>query len=156
MLEEWLNPMKVSSFARDYLRTQPYASPSSANRAMPIFGWDTLDQLLTRNPPDLLVVARGKLLELPSPKTFSSYRQKAQRTIFFATIPWTVNDLQALRRISLDSAMKPHRLALLGCWQVIGYTSRRAGGMRQNASRIHFRFPSAFFPTRPGLPVFAK
>jgi Cupin superfamily protein len=23
----------------------------------------------------------------------------------------------------------------------------------KNASRIHFRFPSAFFPTRPGLPV---
>jgi 50S ribosomal protein L16 3-hydroxylase len=69
MLEEWLNPMKVSSFARDYLRTQPYASPSSANRAMPIFGWDTLDQLLTRNPPDVLVVARGKLLELPRPRS---------------------------------------------------------------------------------------
>ena len=69
MLEEWLNPMSVSSFARDYLRTQPYASPSSANRAMPIFGWDTLDQLLTRNPPDVLVVARGKLLELPRPRS---------------------------------------------------------------------------------------
>jgi ribosomal protein L16 Arg81 hydroxylase len=69
MLEEWLNPMSVSSFARDYLRTQPYASPSSANRAMPIFGWDTLDQLLTRNPPDVLVVAQGKLLELPSPRS---------------------------------------------------------------------------------------
>ena len=61
--------MSVSSFARDYLRTQPYASPSSANRAMPIFGWDTLDQLLTRNPPDVLVVAQGKLLELPSPRS---------------------------------------------------------------------------------------
>jgi 50S ribosomal protein L16 3-hydroxylase len=35
---------------------------------MPIFGWDTLDQLLTRNPPDVLVVARGKLLELPTPR----------------------------------------------------------------------------------------
>jgi 50S ribosomal protein L16 3-hydroxylase len=71
MLEEWLNPLKVSLFTRDYLRTQPYASPSSACRAMPIFGWDILDQLLTRNPPDVLVVARGKLLELPTPKTLS-------------------------------------------------------------------------------------
>lgn len=69
MLEEWLNPMSVSSFTRDYLRTQPYASPSSASRAMPIFGWGTLDQLLARNPPDVLVVARGKLLQLPTPKT---------------------------------------------------------------------------------------
>jgi 50S ribosomal protein L16 3-hydroxylase len=69
MLDQWLSPMTVSSFARDYLRTQPYASPSSAHRAMPIFGWDTLDQLLTRNPPDVLVVARGKLLDLPTPKS---------------------------------------------------------------------------------------
>jgi ribosomal protein L16 Arg81 hydroxylase len=69
MLEEWLHPIKISSFARDYLRTQPYAKPSSAYRAMPIFGWDTLDQLLSRNPPDVLVVTGGKLLELPTPRS---------------------------------------------------------------------------------------
>lgn len=68
MLEEWLKPVEVSSFTRDYLRTQPYASPSSASRAVPIFGWDTLARLLTRNAPDVLVVARGKLLELPTPR----------------------------------------------------------------------------------------
>jgi 50S ribosomal protein L16 3-hydroxylase len=75
MLDEWLSPMKVSLFARDYLRTQPYASPSSASRAMPIFGWDTLDQLLSRNPPDVLVVARGKLLELATPRTLAEARE---------------------------------------------------------------------------------
>jgi 50S ribosomal protein L16 3-hydroxylase len=69
MIEEWLNPMSVSLFARDYLRTQPYASSSSASRATSIFDWDTLDRLLTRNPPDVLVVARGKLLELSTPKS---------------------------------------------------------------------------------------
>jgi 50S ribosomal protein L16 3-hydroxylase len=67
MLDQWLGPMSVSLFARDYLRAQPYASPSSARRAMPVFGWDTLDQLLARDPPDVLVVARGKLLEVPTP-----------------------------------------------------------------------------------------
>ena len=71
MLDQWLSRMSVSSFTRDYLRTQPYASPSSASRAMPIFSWDTLDQLLTRKPPDVLVVARGKMLELPIPKNLS-------------------------------------------------------------------------------------
>jgi hypothetical protein len=69
MLDQWLGPMSVSLFARDYLRAQPYASPSSACRAMPIFGWDALDRLLIRNPPDVLVVARGKLLEVPTPRT---------------------------------------------------------------------------------------
>jgi 50S ribosomal protein L16 3-hydroxylase len=34
---------------------------------MPIFGLDTLDQLLTRNLPDVLILARGNLLELPTP-----------------------------------------------------------------------------------------
>lgn len=71
MLDQWLSRMSVSSFTRDYLRTQPYASPSSASRAMPIFSWDTLDQLLTRKPPDVLVAARGKMLELPIPKNLS-------------------------------------------------------------------------------------
>ena len=71
MLDQWLSRMSVSSFTRDYLRTQPYASPSSASRAMPIFSWDTLDQLLTRKPPDVLLVARGKMLELPIPKSLS-------------------------------------------------------------------------------------
>jgi 50S ribosomal protein L16 3-hydroxylase len=74
MLDQWLNPMKVSSFVRDYLRAQPYASPSSASCAMPIFGWGTLDQLLTRNPPDILVVSQGKLLELPRPRTLGEAR----------------------------------------------------------------------------------
>ncbi len=69
MLDQWLSRMSVSSFTRDYLRTQPYASPSSASCARRIFGWNTLDQLLTRNPPDVLVVARGKLLEPPTPKS---------------------------------------------------------------------------------------
>src|ERR687895_2071105 len=72
MLDEWLSPMTVSLFARDYLRKQPYASPSSACSMMPIFGWGTLDQLLTKNPAaDVLVVARGKLLELTPPRTLS-------------------------------------------------------------------------------------
>jgi hypothetical protein len=68
MLKEWLNPMKVSLFVREYLRAQTYASPASARRVMPIFEWDALDRLLTRNPPDVLIVAQGKLLVLPTPQ----------------------------------------------------------------------------------------
>jgi len=75
MLDEWLSPMSVSLFARDYLRRQPHASPSSARRVVPTFGWDTLDQLLTRNPPDVLVVGRGKLLELATPRTLAEARE---------------------------------------------------------------------------------
>ena len=75
MLDEWLPPMSVSLFARDYLRKQPFASPSSARSAIPVFGWGTLDRLLTNDPPlDLLVIARGKLVDLPAPKTLADVR----------------------------------------------------------------------------------
>jgi hypothetical protein len=75
MLDEWLSPMSVSLFARDYLRKQPFASPSSARTAIPVFGWGTLEGLLTNDPAaDLLVIARGKLVDLPAPKTLTEVR----------------------------------------------------------------------------------
>jgi 50S ribosomal protein L16 3-hydroxylase len=74
MLDEWLSPMSVSVFARDYLRKQPFASPSSARIAIPVFGWGTLERLLTNDPGDLLVIARGKLVDVPAPKTLAEVR----------------------------------------------------------------------------------
>ena len=47
----------------------------SARSAIPAFGWDTLDQLLTNDTVlDLLVIARGKLVEGPPPKTLGEVR----------------------------------------------------------------------------------
>ena len=75
MLDEWLNPMTVSLFVRDYLRKQPFASPSSARSAIPVFGWGTLERLLINDlAADVLVIARGKLLDLPTPKTLTEVR----------------------------------------------------------------------------------
>ena len=72
MLDEWLSPMTVSLFTRDYLRKQPFASPSSAHTAISAFGWGTLERLLTNDAAaDLLVIARGKLVDLPRPKTLA-------------------------------------------------------------------------------------
>lgn len=75
MLAEWLIPMTVSLFSRDYLRKQPFARPSSAHTAIPAFGWGTLARLLTDDPAaDLLVIARGKLVDVPRPKTLEEVR----------------------------------------------------------------------------------
>jgi 50S ribosomal protein L16 3-hydroxylase len=75
MLDEWLSPMTFSLFARDYLRKQPLARPSSAGSAIPVFGWGTLERLLTNDPAaDLLVIARGKLVDLPRPRTLAEVR----------------------------------------------------------------------------------
>ena len=75
MLDEWLSPITVSLFVRDYLRKQPFASPSSARTAIAVFGWGTLERLLSNDPTaDLLVIARGKLVHLPRPKTLAEVR----------------------------------------------------------------------------------
>jgi 50S ribosomal protein L16 3-hydroxylase len=75
MLDEWLSPMTFSLFARDYLRKQPFARPSSARSAIAVFGWGTLERLLTNDPAaDLLVIARGKLVDLPRPRTLAEVR----------------------------------------------------------------------------------
>ena len=67
--------MTISLFARDYLRKQPFASPSSAGNAIPMFGWDTLERLLANDAAaDLLAVARGKLVDLAAPKTLAEVR----------------------------------------------------------------------------------
>ena len=75
MLDEWLSPMTFSLFARDYLRKQPLPKPSSARNAIAVFGWGTLERLLSNDPAaDLLVIARGKLVDLPRPRTLAEVR----------------------------------------------------------------------------------
>jgi len=75
MLNEWLSPMPVNLFVRDYLRKQPYASPSSARNIIPTFGWGTLERLLAKQAEaDILVIARGKLVQAPTPKTLAEVR----------------------------------------------------------------------------------
>src|SRR5687768_2414286 len=75
MLDDWLSPMTVSLFTRDYLRKQPFASPSSSHTAIAVFGWDALERLLINDAAaDLLVVARGKLVDLPRPTTLAEVR----------------------------------------------------------------------------------
>jgi ribosomal protein L16 Arg81 hydroxylase len=70
MLHEWLAPLPVNTFIQLYLHQQPYARPGSARRAVPIFGWDTLERVLAdQPPPDVLVVTRGKVMDLPAPHT---------------------------------------------------------------------------------------
>ena len=75
MLDEWLSPMPVRSFARQLLRKRPYASPSSARGAVHIFQWATLEKFLQlHTSADILVIARGKLLDLPVPRSSAALR----------------------------------------------------------------------------------
>lgn len=70
MLSEWLKPIPVEAFVRKQVGKTPFAMAGSAKAAVPIFDWDTLDRVLGAEPAaDVLVVALGKLLELPAPRT---------------------------------------------------------------------------------------
>jgi ribosomal protein L16 Arg81 hydroxylase len=72
MLHEWLAPESVATFVRHYLHKQPYARPDAAHCAVPFFGWNTLERVLTDEAPlDVLVVTRGNVLDTPAPRTLN-------------------------------------------------------------------------------------
>jgi ribosomal protein L16 Arg81 hydroxylase len=82
MLDQWLKPMTVSLFLRDYLRQQPYASPTSAKDAVRFFGWDGLEQILAHHQTaDVLLVAGGKLVSEPTPRSLAEARTLMSRGI---------------------------------------------------------------------------
>jgi len=67
--------MPVMAFARQFLRRQPYARPSSAGNAVACFQWATLERILAeQTSADVLVVARSKLLDVPTPRTPTALR----------------------------------------------------------------------------------
>jgi hypothetical protein len=75
VLDQWLAPMPTDVFTRQYLGRQPYAFPSTAAGAVSIFGWDTLDIVLRKAPAaDILIVARGKLVNAPTPRRLTDAR----------------------------------------------------------------------------------
>ncbi len=75
MLREWLKPIPVEAFVRKQVGKAPFAMAGAAKNAAPIFGWDTLERVLQAEPPaDVLVVALGKLLDFPVPRTLVDAR----------------------------------------------------------------------------------
>jgi ribosomal protein L16 Arg81 hydroxylase len=75
MLQQWLSPTPVAEFVRTHLRQQPAARPDAARLAMPRFDWNTLDRVLRVEPePDLIVIAKGKPVEGPAPRSLADVR----------------------------------------------------------------------------------
>ena len=75
MLSQWLAPVPVEAFIRKQIGKAPFAMAGSAKESAPIFGWDTLDRVLSAEPAaDILVVALGKLLDLAPPRTLVDAR----------------------------------------------------------------------------------
>ena len=67
--------MPVKSFVRQFFRKRPHASPLSARDHVHIFQWATLDNFLQIHmAADILVVAQGKLLSIPVPRSTAAVR----------------------------------------------------------------------------------
>lgn len=75
MLREWLAPGSVSDFVTRHLGSRPHAQPGSAAPLVPWFDWAVLERVLAARPPDMLVAARGRLVEAPEPRDLGDIRR---------------------------------------------------------------------------------
>jgi 50S ribosomal protein L16 3-hydroxylase len=67
--------MELPSFIADHLGQKPLAMPGSARRVGALFDWETLERILRAEPAaDVLVIARGKLIEQPVPRSLEEVR----------------------------------------------------------------------------------
>lgn len=70
MLAAWLGDLTVKDFRARHLGREPLARPGTAASALPLFTFDVLGEVLAAElRPDVLVVAQGRLLERPPPRT---------------------------------------------------------------------------------------
>lgn len=84
MLSEWLHPTPVHDFARDHLGRAPMARPGSASGAVGAFTWEVLGRVLSHDPaPDLVVVRKGRALDLPPPRSLDEARALLARGVGF-------------------------------------------------------------------------
>jgi 50S ribosomal protein L16 3-hydroxylase len=73
VLSDWLADLELDAFRRSYLGRQPLAKPGSARSVTDLCTWQHLGSLLAAEPaPDVLVVAQGKSLSLPAPRTLAA------------------------------------------------------------------------------------
>ena len=82
MLKQWLTPIPIPAFVSELLGKQPLAMPGTARGAVPLLDWNVLDGILGRCPPaDVLVVARGEVLDIPPPRSLAETRALMARGV---------------------------------------------------------------------------
>src|SRR5262245_44524523 len=69
-MREWLADMPLTAFVGEHWGRDPIARPSAAASAIRLFDWPTLARILEADPPpDALAVARGRLADVPVPRS---------------------------------------------------------------------------------------
>ena len=80
MLQKWLGSLSLAEFKRNVLNKGAWARPGAAAEEAKVFGWLELDHLLRAQPrPDVLVVARGRLLAQSQPRSLGMLRALMSR-----------------------------------------------------------------------------
>jgi hypothetical protein len=79
-MRDWLGALSLAEFRSTYLDRAPIARPGAAAAAIPLFGWDTLERILASEPsPDVLVVARGRVVDAAVPRTLAALSRLMDR-----------------------------------------------------------------------------
>jgi 50S ribosomal protein L16 3-hydroxylase len=74
--------MSLGEWQESFLHKQAWARPSVANDVVESCGWESLGRLLRSKPsPDVLVVAGGKLMQDPAPRSLTELNRLMQRGI---------------------------------------------------------------------------
>ena len=75
LLERWLGAMSRDEFRHQVLHQTAIARPSTVHQPEALLDWQILDEVLASEiRPDVLVVAAGKLLPLPPPRSVAELR----------------------------------------------------------------------------------
>jgi 50S ribosomal protein L16 3-hydroxylase len=82
MFTEWLRPLSLEDFSARCLGRQPLAQPGTADAAIPLLDWRTLDRVLQSPVPlDMMTVARGLLVDTPPPRSLAEVRRLMDRGV---------------------------------------------------------------------------
>jgi ribosomal protein L16 Arg81 hydroxylase len=75
MLRSWLGSTTLDSFRQQHLRQAPLGQPSAIADPRSLLDWDLLGAVLASDvPPDAIVVAGGKQLPFPTPRSVDELR----------------------------------------------------------------------------------
>lgn len=76
MLAAWVAPLTLPTFLQVHFQKQPYAAPGTAQDALALLTWETLQNVLGSSLPlDLVTVAAGRIVEAPVPRDLADVRR---------------------------------------------------------------------------------
>src|SRR3954469_2273374 len=74
LLQTLLGDVSLAEFRTRYLGRAPLAAPDCARPFASVCDWKALDGMLASDPDDVLVVAGGRLLQAPPPRSVAELR----------------------------------------------------------------------------------